>query len=337
MENVPSLYFLRGDDPSRFRQVIASCKASLGASDLADLNTSRLDGLSLSPEKLIADAAALPFLAARRLVIVEDAREFLTRFSPEGRARFLTSLAGLPNSTALMLLVEDSLTRRRGERYWEHSQQYDWVLDWVRANPAQALLVDCSLPDEEEMPSWILKQAKAQGGTFRTDAAYRLAGLVGNDTLRAQLEIDKLISYAGSDQAVTVEDVDLLTAQAHEGNIFALTDALGERNGSKALQQFRRLTADSDVLEISGMIHRQFRQLIQAREILDEGKNRSDVERELKLPSFVADKLSSQARRFTMDQLLAIFGRLLKIDEDMKSGGLAGDAAFELLIADLTR
>jgi len=51
----------------------------------------------------------------------------------------------------------------------------------------------------------------------------------------------------------------------------------------------------------------------------------------------VARKLSDQARRFNMRQLLEIYDRLLKIDLDMKTGGTPGDVAYELLIADLTR
>jgi hypothetical protein len=31
-----------------------------------------------------------------------------------------------------------------------------------------------------------------------------------------------------------------------------------------------------------------------------------------------------------------VFGRLLQIDEDMKSSGMPGEVAFELLIAELT-
>ena len=85
------------------------------------------------------------------------------------------------------------------------------------------------------------------------------------------------------------------------------------------------------------MIHRQFRQLIQAREIIDEGGRQAEVERELKVLPFLAEKLTAQARRFSMAQLLDIFNRLLEIDLDMKSGGLAGDTAYELLIAELTR
>ena len=129
----------------------------------------------------------------------------------------------------------------------------------------------------------------------------------------------------------------LLTAQEQEGDIFAFTDALGERDSAKAMDQFQRLTDRADVVELAPMIHRQFRLLIQAREIMDEGGRAAQIEKELGVLSFIAQKLEKQARLFKLPQLLAIYQRLLKIDEDMKTGGMPGDVAFELFIADLTR
>ena len=136
---------------------------------------------------------------------------------------------------------------------------------------------------------------------------------------------------------VEPDHVTLLTAHEQEGNIFALTDALGERNAVRAMQEFQLLIEKSDVMELSGMIHRQFRLLIQAREIIDEGGSVQQIEQELKVLNFVARKLYTQAQRFSLRQLLEIFSRLLNIDEGIKTGGMPGQTAYELLIADLTR
>ncbi len=333
----PTFYLLRGDDSTRIKEVIAGFQAGLGDPSMADLNTTRHDGESLSFETLQADALTMPFLADRRLVIVENARAFIAKMAKDRSQTCLELFGNLPETTALVMVVEDQQAKKRGERYWEHGKTYAWLTDWMRARNDLALLIDCALPDEEDMPSWILRKAKELGGGFKPDAARLLASYVGNNTLRAQNEVMKLITYVGDRQVVEEEDVSLLTAQEQEGNIFTLTDALGERNSKAAMQQFMLLMEDNDLLELTGMIHRQFRLLIQAREILDGGGKAQDIEQELGVLGFVARKLSDQARRFSMRQLLDIYDRLLKIDLDMKSGGTPGDVAYELLIADLTR
>jgi len=333
----PTFYLLRGDDNTRIKEVIAGFQAGLGDPSMADLNTTRHDGETLSYETLQADALTMPFLADRRLIIVGNARAFLSKMAKDRTQNCLDLLGNLPETTALVMVVEDQQAKKRGERFWEHGKAYAWLTDWMRDHNDLALLVDCALPDEEDMPSWILRKAKELGGGFKPDAARLLASYVGNNTLRAQNEMEKLITYVGDRQVVEEADVSLLTAQEQEGDIFALTDALGERNGKAAMKQFLLLLEHNDLLELTGMIHRQFRLLIQAREILDAGGKPQDIERELGVLGFVARKLSDQARRFNMRQLLEIYDRLLKIDLDMKTGGTPGDVAYELLIADLTR
>jgi DNA polymerase III delta subunit len=51
----------------------------------------------------------------------------------------------------------------------------------------------------------------------------------------------------------------------------------------------------------------------------------------------VADKLASQARRFNMDQLEAIYHRLLEMDEAMKSSQMPSDLVLDTFIAELAK
>ena len=336
MADLPRLTILRGDDLTRVQALLTEFKAGIGDALTAEMNTTLLDADTLNLDALRADCLTMPFLAERRLVIVDKARPILTKLNAAERTKLLDILENLPDSAALVLVVEDAQTYRRGERFWENARAYTWLLEWLGGHAEIGQVIDCALPEDAEMPAWIARQAREAGGEFRTDAAHLLASYVGNNTLRAKQEVDKLLTYVNSERAVTTQDVVLLTSQEQEGNIFNLVDALGERNGPKAMAQFRILSEKSEIIELSGMIYRQFRLLIQAREILDEGGSSRQVEKELRVLPFVADKLTSQARRFSMAQLLDVFGRLLQIDEDMKSSGIPGDVAFELLIAELT-
>ena len=333
----PSLYLLRGDDEVRIKEILSGFQSGLGDASMADLNTVRLNGEGLSFEALQADALTIPFLTDRRLVIVENARTMLTKAGKDSAEKYINLFTTLPESSALVFVVDDQLGKRRGERSWENQKSYAWVTKWIEENAKRGLIIDCLLPVDEDMPAWIMRKAKELGGAFRPDAAHMLASYIGNNTLQAGHEVEKLITYVGSAGVVEPDHVTLLTAHEQEGSIFALTDALGERNAVKAMQEFQLLTEKSDVMELSGMIHRQSRLLIQAREIIDEGGSVQQIEKELKVLNFIARKLYTQAQRFSLRQLLDIFSRLLEIDEGIKTGGMPGQTAYELLIADLTR
>ena len=69
----PIVYILRGDDREAIEAHIHKAYASLGAPEMAALNTTHLEGKSITLNDLRASALALPFLTERRLVVVDDA------------------------------------------------------------------------------------------------------------------------------------------------------------------------------------------------------------------------------------------------------------------------
>ena len=84
------------------------------------------------------------------------------------------------------------------------------------------------------------------------------------------------------------------------------------------------------------MFMRQFRLLIQVKELADEGKRPPAISQELKLHSFVVGKLYQQCQGFSMAQLEQIYRHLLSIDVDVKTGKNDMTTALNLLVASLT-
>ena len=121
-----------------------------------------------------------------------------------------------------------------------------------------------------------------------------------------------------------------------EGDIFALVDALGNRDARQAIGTLQRILEKQDTLPVFGMVVRQFRLLLLAREVLDTGGNEGDVTRELKIHPFVAGKVTAQSRHFKLGELERVYHHLLDIDEAMKTGKMAGDLALDTLVVELT-
>ena len=64
----PVVYVLIGEDEFAINTYLANIHAKMGDPAIADMNTTRLEGSSLSIDTLTNAVAAMPFLAARRLV-----------------------------------------------------------------------------------------------------------------------------------------------------------------------------------------------------------------------------------------------------------------------------
>ena len=266
---------------------------------LADMNITRLDGRQASDEDLRSAVNSMPFLAERRLVILTN--PFARLGTDAARKRFLCHAGWLAsNYRAWCWLVEDTLERGK----WKSLPQIDsnWLRKWLSSAGEKAFYLLYQLPRMNEMPEWVRKEARHQGGQFSPGGAAALVAHIGNDTQLASLEITKLLTYVDYKRPVEAEDVEELTAQVGQADVFDMVDALAGGNTRQAISLLHRLLESQEPLSLFGMITRQFRLLVQAREVIDEGRG-SQIATELHLHPFVAEKLGAQARRFNMDQL----------------------------------
>ncbi len=84
------------------------------------------------------------------------------------------------------------------------------------------------------------------------------------------------------------------------------------------------------------MFVRQFRLLIQVKELADAGYRVPGISAEIKQHSFVVGKLYQQARGFSLQELEQIYRHLLDIDIAVKTGQADMLTSLELMVANLT-
>ncbi len=331
-ETTPVVYFLHGEDEYAIAQNLAELEKRQGDAATAEMNTTRQDGATYNLDQLFSVASTMPFLAKRRLVILTDS---LSRIAPQtAQKKFQAQLEKIPASTAFIIVENRMLIsekeRRKGEKHWlERWADGQGERVWVKYYP---------LPKGADLTVRIQEMAKKSGGQIAAEAAGLLSTLVDSDPRLAYQEVQKLLAYVNYSRTVEADDVQMLTADVGQGDVFVLVDALGNRDGRKAQGMLQRLLDYQDYFGIFGMVVRQFRYLILAREILDEGGGKEEIVRGLKLFSnaWLADRLIAQARRFMPHDLRRIYHRLLEVDEAVKSSQMTGDLALETLVASLT-
>jgi len=183
----------------------------------------------------------------------------------------------------------------------------------------------------------VMNEVKNQSGQIEPAAAAKLAEMVGVDTRQAGMEIAKLLAYVNWGRPVRGSDVEAVCIVTSQQSVFEFVDALSQGNGKSAQKLLHRLLENEDPFSLWGMVVRQFRLLIQAREILDGRGNKDDVARALGVHPFVAEKTTGQAGRFSMEALEGIYHRLLKIDEQVKTSQITLDLALDTLVVELAR
>ena len=180
-----------------------------------------------------------------------------------------------------------------------------------------------------------MKRAAVLGGQFAGPAAAALTAAVGNDTQLAENEIRKLLLYVDYSRPVDADDVNELVTGSTSVSIFDMVDFLATGKSKDALRTLHRLEEDSDPPALFPLIIRQFRLLVQTRDILDRGGNSAAVQQELSVMPFVAEKTCRQAQLFTAPKLKAIYHKLLELDHSLKTSMADDKTAMDLLVLDV--
>lgn len=323
-DTLKTFYIFHGEDEYTIAEQVAAMRGQMDD----DFNTLELDGTQTSANEVLAAVQVVPFLGDKRLVIVRGLLAHLKRrgAGKEGKAaleRLVEALPALPNSARLVFWENKALADKHPvlQLAQEHPRGY------VKAfNPPGNIV------------RWIEQQATSYGVTIQPAAAAALANVAGKDLRVADAELLKLAAYVGEGQTIETPHVSLLTAYVAEPDIFAMVDALGQRNGAQALHHLHRLLVNSQPLSLFGMMIRQFRLILMAREWMDDGGSVKDMPSALGLHPFVAKKVSDQARGYSsLDEIKFIYRHLLELDHQIKTGKTNDRLALELLISGLAQ
>lgn len=311
-------YVFHGKDELARSEALAALRAELPA-DLADLNTSVLDGRRLKLDSLAAACEAQPFLADKRLVIVMDA----LKHSKAGKDReeLRAWLEHVPDWCDLVFYESDDVDKRN--QVLTYLSKAGTVREFPERRP-------------EELPPWLAARAAQLRVRLQPDAARRMVDFIGVDARRLWNELQKLASYVGTGGTIDNAAIDRLVVDDQEQNLFAFIDDLSNRRLASALRGARALVADGQAPPyVLFMIARQLRVLIGVQECTQRRMDERTIASTLGIQPFIVKKALAQARNFSPDELLAAHDRMLTLDHEIKTGRIQPETALEVFVAEI--
>ena len=320
-----NIHFLYGNDEFAISRRLKDFESDFPDPTSADMNTARLDARSMSENDLNNAVNAMPFLAKRRLVLLANPSAKYN--NPSIRKKFFEFIEKMQDATRLVMY--ESVEPRDAEKHW--------LVKWAEKNEKLIQTKAFMLPRLKDMSGWIVNETKNQSGQIEARATEMLKEMVGVDTRQAGMEIAKLLAYVNWARPINSQDVEDVCIVTSQQSVFDFVDALANGNGKSAQHLLHRLLESEDAFSLWGMVVRQFRLLIQAREILDGRGNKDDVAKALGVHPFVAEKTTQQAARFSIESLESIYHRLLSIDEGVKTSQVTLDLAMDTLVVELTQ
>lgn len=333
------IHYLSGPDGFTLQATVQRLLRGALPPDVADLNTARLSASEVTLDGLRFACEAAPFLAERRVVVVDGLFTRLGRSrgradkrdeKAEQRAERDTGLAAavagyLPQAPAntLLIFVEADVPPKTGAL----------AKALTEAGAKQQFFpVLAGMP----LVRWIKERVQTSGAAIDDAAAGLLASFVGGDLRALANEVGKLATYVGPGQPIAVADVQALVSQATEANVFDCVDAIGQGDARRALGALHVLLEHGERAErILALISRQVRLLLQAKDLSQRGEGSEGIGRALGLSPFPLRKVLDQMRLFEITGLEGMLRRVLEADIQIKTGYHESGLALELLLAEL--
>ena len=289
----------------------------------------QIDELPLST---VLDELRTPsFFAARKLVVVEGANNFL-----KAHRDVLESYVerGFPVGHLVLLIDGKADLRTRFARAvastgWlvDCPQPYDRPPPWETRKPVW----------DSELSHWLVGRARARDLSIDLPTAFALHDRLGADLEVLDEELEKISTYLVEEgsRTITVETISRVTGELREDSIFRLVDLVLEGRRREAViskeKLFKRgyhtdtgalvLEPAGIALPFFGAMTRRLRALRRAHAMNAAGARSEDWIREglVKMP--FRDRFRRQIAATPPERVRRLLSRLYKVDRSIKRGG----------------
>jgi DNA polymerase-3 subunit delta len=181
-------------------------------------------------------------------------------------------------------------------------------------------------PKAREMPRVLVADAGRLGFRLDPAAARMLVDRMGPNPSRLQHELERLALWAGEGGEVTAADLEAMVADTSEAAVWALSDALLERDPAKALGIGERLIAQGE--NVTGLIYglaSRLRKACAAAAQLKQGVPPKQVEASLGMHPYAAKQLVARLGDTSVEELHGATLALADLEVWCRGGADYGD------------
>lgn len=310
-EKFKQVYLLFGEENYLKKQYKDRLTKAL-ISDEDTMNYAYYEGKGIDIKEIIDLAETMPFFSTCRLIVIENSG-FFKNATPE-LAEYIKNIP----ETTYFIFVEKELDKR--------GKLYKAVKDKGR-------VVELAKQDEKTLVRWIYGNVKKEGKQITESTIRYLLTKCGTDMENLQKEMEKLFCYTLDKEVIELEDIDTICTTQITNEIFDMVNAVAEKKQRRALDRYYDLLALKEpAMRILYLLSRQFRLLMEVKEMVEQGYGKKEIASKAGLHPFAVGKYIEQSRRFSQKELRSILEESVDIEERVKTGRLGDVLAVELFI-----
>ncbi|WP_028588721.1 DNA polymerase III subunit delta [Paenibacillus massiliensis] len=320
------IYVLYGTEKYQMKQFLDTLKEQMIEPDHQEFAVASYDLADTPIEAVVEEANTAPFLVPSKLITVRDSNLLSAakdNSKIEHRIETLLSYIEQPAEYSVIVFVvyADKLDERK---------------KLVKQLKSAGVVLHFSPLGSDDLLQWISHKAQEQQVMLDTSTAELLIRYAGTGLETLAAEIDKLCLYAGRGGTVSSSDIEELVPRSTEQNVFVMVEELANLRIQNALAIFYELLKQrEEPIKIAALITRQFRIMLQVKELMRQNYSQQQIAGQLSLHPYAVKIAGEQARRFSLQQLSSMLHELAELDYRMKSGQIDKVLGIELLFLKL--
>ncbi|MCR1897837.1 DNA polymerase III subunit delta [Irregularibacter muris] len=328
-----NIYLFYGQEQYLCENIIKTLKDTLIGSAFGDLNYEYMEGAGISIKGIENACETLPFMEDKRLVIVKNLIYLQGGKNPkeeEDLQSLMDYLKKVPNSTCLVFWQSQEIDKRK--KLFQAIKKHGKVIEFEQL---KGLALEKWLEKNIKQREKLIKKPTLQYLINQSDYLSKNSAKTLGDI---ENELNKIIDYIGNREEILQEDVEKILPRRLENDIFKMVDAIGKKEREIALRLLNDMLEEGEnEIMILSMISRQFRILIQSKELKNRGYSPNEIASKLKMAPFIIQKGITQGQYFSIHSLKEILYSTLDIDEKIKTGKIDQRLALEMLIYQCTK
>ena len=325
-------YVLLGDEAFLYQRCRQGVLTALAPPEARDFSLHDFDLADTAIFEVLDRAQTPSLMAPFQVLFVRNLRLLYGRGSRKAEFAAIDAYFRSSNPQAVLLFVADHLRIPTDLRRMDYQdkERYDRIRetlgDWCG-------MVELARVAESDAVRWVTQEAESRGIRFDPDAARELVDALGADMMLVASELEKLCLYVGGSGSIegknriTLGDVETMVLAAKQRTLYELTDAISQRDRTRALLLLHGLLNASDGGEDAAIGHlymlaRTFRQMliILEKNVRDSRDLWAALWQGFRMPPFAAEDLIRQARRYKSRRELTRALRLVaKADLELRS------------------
>lgn len=317
------VYLCYGPEKYKMREFIQVLTDLLIEPEHKEFAVSKFDLSEISLSAVLEDAETLPFMVPKKLVIAKNALFFTGAKESSKIEHHLDRLTDYLKSPAEHTVVVFTVD---ADKLDERKKIVKAIKDLEAAVPFLSL-------SPEELLQWVAKQAQQLGFTFTGEAADQLILYTGGNLQSLSAEIEKISLYVGVGAEASVDVIDQLVARSTEQNVFILIEDIVNVRLERAFVILEELLKQrEEPIKIAALIARQFRIMLQVKELSKQGYSQQQMASQIGLHPFAVKVAEGQARKYDIEKLSRIMSQLADLDFQMKTGKIDKVLGLELFL-----